>query len=67
MGKSVDIENKKMRKDVNVLPHRTAQPIGILAYWHIDTLLIGTLFFFAHNNGDCRNDQHDSDGACYGE
>ena len=35
MGKSVDIENKKMRKDVNVLPHRTAQPIGILAYWPI--------------------------------
>ena len=40
MGKSVNIENKKMRKDVNVLPHRTAQPIGILAYWHIDTLFI---------------------------
>lgn len=40
MGKSVDIENKKMRKDVNVLPHRTAQPIGTLAYWHIDTLFI---------------------------
>ena len=35
-----------MRKDVNVLPHRTAQPIGILAYWHIDTLLIGTLLLF---------------------
>ena len=46
MGKSVDIENKKMRKDVNVLPHRTAQPIGTLAYWHIDTLLIGTLLLF---------------------
>ena len=43
MGKSVDIENKKMRKDVNVLPHRTAQPIGTLAYCHIDTLVIGTL------------------------
>ena len=43
MGKSVDIENKKMRKDVNVLPHRTAQPIGTLAYWHIDTLLILSL------------------------
>ena len=35
-----------MRKDVNVLPHRTAQPIGTLAYWHIDTLLIGTLLLF---------------------
>ena len=46
MGKSVDIENKKMRKDVNVLPHRTAQPIGTLAYWHIGTLLIGTLLLF---------------------
>ena len=35
MGKSVDIENKKMRKDVNVLPTGQRSP---LAYWHIGTL-----------------------------
>ena len=51
----------------NWLRYHAERHIGILFNWHIGTLLIGTLFFFAHNNGDCRNDQHDSDGACYGE